>query len=815
MGKAQEKREAAEKAAAKKAEKDAKKAALKEARAAKKALKAQVKEAVEAQKKPLPPKPEELNENNWNDASQKALDDALRSHAPLPNQVERWRLISRDVPSYSSRACALRFLEVRKNIKKLKDWEAECRAVTLANAALSKLDGRAKKDIEEKARRAYQEKAGVKTEEEKAAEDARQLAEAKMGRVLKADDGAAADLLAAQGVVATFAAPPAKAHRNVKDVNVSNLGVSFHGAPILDGTTFVMNWGNRYGFVGRNGSGKSTVMRCIGARAIPIPAAIDIYHLTTEYPPTDETALEAVMKVDDERNECEREVDELNDLMASDALDEDAHNDAADRLNVLYERLEELDAATAEARATDILTGLGFSADRQKQKTKDFSGGWRMRVALARALFIQPALLLLDEPTNHLDMEAVVWLEDYLSKWQKMLFMVCHSQDFLNNVCTHICHLDQLHKQLVYYKGNYDSFVETKRDLQTEQMKRWEAEQADLKQMKEYVAKFGHGTAKLARQGKSKEKLLAKKMASGLTEKPVEELSLKFRFPDPGHLSPPVLQVNELTFGYGDGPNLYENVDFGLDLDSRIALVGPNGAGKSTLVKIINGELTPRRGAVRPHGHLKMTKFTQHFEDVLDFTKTPLQWFMDRYPETTREDARKWLGRYGTSGVVQQQTMSQLSEGQKAKVVFCHMAKQSAHILLLDEPTNALDMEMIDSLADAIKAFKGGVVLVSHDMRLISQVTEEIWIVDKGLRKYEGDIGNFKMDLRRQMKLEKEDKKKKKSPKLAPKAPSPPPSFRLDQAPPPAPPPARNLDALRGTAPAAYVPPGRRGDGAW
>ena len=586
---------------------------------------------------------------------------------------------------------------------------------------------------------------------------------------------------------------------------------------------------HRYGFVGRNGSGKSTVMRCIGARAIPIPAAIDIYHLTTEYPPTDETALDAVMKVDAERAECEREVDELNDLLTSETLDEDEQSDGADRLNALYERLEELDATTAEARATEILLGLGFSTERQQQKTRDFSGGWRMRVALARALFIQPALLLLDEPTNHLDMEAVVWLEDYLSKWSKMLFMVCHSQDFLNNVCTHICHLDQLHKRLEYTKGNYDMFVETKRIDLKEHKKKWEAEQADLKKMKDYVAKFGGGTAKNSRQAKSKEKLLAKKMAGGVVEKPVEEVSLKFRFPDPGHLSSPVLQVNELAFGYGDGPDLYENVDFGLDLDSRVALVGPNGAGKSTLVKIINGELAPRKGAVRPHGHLKMTKFTQHFEDLLDFTKAPLQWFMDMYPDLTKEDARKWLGRYGTSGVVQQQTMSQLSEGQKAKVVFCHMAKQSAHILLLDEPTNALDMEMIDSLADAIKEFKGGVVLVSHDMRLISQVAKEIWIVDHGLKTYKGDILNFKMDLRRQMKLEADSKVTSKKSKWAPTpepVQTPPPSFRLDQ-PPPAPsfrpdqppplPTNSRLAGLRGDSSGAYVPPSRRdnSDGAW
>ncbi|KAH8096508.1 ATPase [Aureococcus anophagefferens] len=351
-------------------------------------------------------------------------------------------------------------------------------------------------------------------------------------------------------------------------------------------------------------------------------------------------------------------------------------------------------------------------------------------------------------------MEAVVWLEDYLSRWTKMLFMVCHSQDFLNNVCTHVVHLDAAHRRLAYYRGNYDMFVETRRDAAVEQLKKYDAEQADIKAMKEYVAKFGHGNSKMAKQGKSKEKLLTKKLASGLTEKPVEEMSLKFRFPDPGHIPPPVLQVNDLTFGYPGCPAL-RGVEFGLDLDSRIALVGPNGAGKSTLVKIINGELTPRLG------------------------------------QLTREDARKWLGRYGTSGVVQMQVMSQLSEGQKAKVVFCKMAKESAHLLLLDEPTNALDMEMIDSLADAIKHFSGGVVLVSHDMRLISQVAEEIWIIDKGVSKYTGDILNFKMDLRKQMQLDDGARRKGASPltppaRAAPPAPAPP-SFRLDQAPPPPP----------------------------
>ena len=343
-----------------------------------------------------------------------------------------------------------------------------------------------------------------------------------------------------------------------------------------------------------------------------------------------------------------------------------------------------------------------------------------------------------------------MWLEDYLSKWNKILFMVSHSQDFMNNVCTHIVHHSK--KRLTYYSGNYDSFVKVREEKEEEQEKRYKAEQDQIKHMKQYVAKFGQGNAKMAKQAQSKEKLLDKMLKGGLTDKVEHEKALDFKFPDPQKLSPPVLQCNDITFGYPGCEILYSHVDFGIDLDSRVALVGPNGAGKSTLLKLMTGELAPLTGAVRPHAHLRISKFTQHFLDVLDLTVSPLDYFLTLWPDMTRDEGRKFLGRYGISGSVQTQVMGQLSDGQKSRVVLAKMAKESPHVLFLDEPTNHLDMESIDSLAKAINNFSGGMVLVSHDMRLISQVAQEIWLCDKRtVTKYVGEISDFKMQLRRQL----------------------------------------------------------------
>jgi len=536
-------------------------------------------------------------------------------------------------------------------------------------------------------------------------------------------------------------------HPESRDLHLSTISLRYHGAELLTDASCELNSGRRYGLLGPNGCGKSTLMEALASRELPIPRHFDIFHLQNEVEPSDKTALECVMEVDEERRLLEEEADEL----ASRSDDEMAH----DRLMDIYERLDELEAGTAEATACRLLHGLGFTPIMQATKTRDFSGGWRMRVSLARALFVKPSILLLDEPTNHLDLEACVWLEEELKTYKRILVLVSHSQDFLNGVCSNIITMAQ--KKLITYTGNFDQYCITKSELEENQMKAYKREQDEIAHMKDYIARFGHGSAKLARQAQSKEKTLAKMVEGGLTQKVETERSINFYFPDCGKLPPPVLAVNHISFGYReDRPLIYKDLDFGMDLDTRIALVGPNGAGKSTLLKLLCGELTPTDGIVRTHQHLKFGRFHQHLHEILEMDCSSLDWMLKTFPkEKDVEKMRKFLGRYGLTGKQQTCPIGQLSDGQRSRVIFAWLSFQNPHMLLLDEPTNHLDIETIDALAEAINEFDGGMVLVSHDFRLIMQVAKEIWVCEKGtVKKWKGDIFSYKKTLKEKVKAD-------------------------------------------------------------
>jgi len=523
--------------------------------------------------------------------------------------------------------------------------------------------------------------------------------------------------------------------------------ITFQGAVLLDDTDLKLSWGQRYGLLGSNGCGKSTMMDTIGFREVPIPGHFDIYHLRGEMPASEKTALETVLEVDEKKAMLEAEVERVTEEEGAES----------DRLSELYDMLDDMDAATAQARAATILHGLGFSPEMQAKQVKNFSGGWRMRISLARALFVKPSILILDEPTNHLDLETCLWLEKELSSYKQILLITSHSQDFLDNVCTNIITFQEQH--LVYYRGNYTSYVKAREEKEQVQQKKYEWEQEQIAHMKEYIARFGHGSSKLAKQAQSKEKTLEKMVRDGLTEPVKREKSIFFDFPDVGRLPPPVIAFNDISFGYNPQQILYKNVNCGVDLDSRIALVGPNGTGKSTLLKLISGDNMPLDGTISRHSHVKVAFYHQHLDEVLDLEMTVLDWMEKQYPKDflDRVKTRSWVGRYGLTGKAQTCPMGHLSDGMKRRVLFCWIACQNAHLLLLDEPTNHLDLETIDSLARAINRFDGGMVLVSHDFRLITQVAKEIWLVeDQNVKVWPDTIDKYKEHLACQMGLYEE-----------------------------------------------------------
>ncbi|KAF4116954.1 ATP-binding cassette sub-family F member 3 [Onychostoma macrolepis] len=530
------------------------------------------------------------------------------------------------------------------------------------------------------------------------------------------------------------------------DIRIENFDVSFGERCLLQGTELCLASGRRYGLIGRNGLGKTTLLKMLASRSLRVPSHISILHVEQEVAGDDTVALQSVLESDTVREELLKEERTLNAHIANGTAD----GLESVRLSEIYAKLEEIEADKAPARASVILAGLGFSAKMQQQATKEFSGGWRMRLALARALFARPDLLLLDEPTNMLDVRAILWLENYLQTWQSTILVVSHDRNFLNAVVTDIIHLHS--QRLESYRGDYENFIKTKEDRLKNQHREYEAQLQYREHIQVFIDRFRYN-ANRAAQVQSKLKLLEK-----LPElKPiVKESEVILRFPDNFEkLSPPILQLDEVEFGYTPDLRLFNSLSVSADLESRICIVGENGAGKSTALKLLMGELTPVNGSRYAHRNLKIGYFSQHHVDQLDLNVCSIELLLKRFPGHTEEEYRHQLGRYGITGELATRPVASLSGGQKSRVAFAQMTMPCPNFYILDEPTNHLDMETIEALAKALNNFKGGVVLVSHDERLIRIVCKELWVCEAGrVHRVDGGFDEYKDILQEQFRRE-------------------------------------------------------------
>lgn len=489
--------------------------------------------------------------------------------------------------------------------------------------------------------------------------------------------------------------------------------------------------------IGRNGVGKSTLLRAIMEKSqIVIPSNVMALHVEQEIVGDDTSVLDTVVKCDHERlwlQDMEKRLLAKSEAMATDESADKTEEAKINGIGLMevYDRLEEIEHETAETRAAVILAGLGFDTEAQQRPTKEFSGGWRMRIALSCALFMRPDLLLLDEPTNHLDVDALTWLEDFIENWEKTTVIVSHDRGFLNKVSTATIFLNR--KRLGYYGGNYDTFIRVRAEHRSNQDALTKQKDAKVAHLKQFIARFGQGHKKMAKQAQSRMKLLDK-IQEEAVDVDFDDPYLKLEFPSPAPLPPPCISVSNCSFGYNSNNLLYQNLNFGVDCESRVAIVGPNGAGKSTFLKLLDGTLEPTDGAVRRHAKVSIALFTQHHIDMMDPESDSVNHMKRLDKDKPVEDCRKYLGRFGLGGELALQPIKTLSGGQKSRVAFAELAMKGPHILMLDEPTNHLDLETIEALAMALNKYEGGVVLVSHDERLISLVADEIWVVAPGYK---------------------------------------------------------------------------------
>lgn len=527
----------------------------------------------------------------------------------------------------------------------------------------------------------------------------------------------------------------AKGVNRAQDIRIENFDVAYGDRKLLEGADLLLVCGRRYGLVGRNGLGKTTLLRMISSGQLHIPSHISVLHVEQEVTGDDTTALDSVLQCDTARQTLIDREKAINERLNSGDNDVELSNELAD----IYAQLGSMEADKAPAKASVILAGLGFSPDMQRRATKTFSGGWRMRLALARALFSKPDLLLLDEPTNMLDMKAIIWLENYLQSWPTTLLVVSHDRHFLDTVPTDILFLHSA--TIESYRGNYEKFEKAKNEKLRNRTRELEAQQQHRAHVQEFIDRFRYN-ANRASSVQSKIKMLDK-----LPElKPIEkEVEVVLRFPEVEPLSPPILQLKEVSFGYDSSRLILREVELGATLESRICIVGDNGAGKTTLLKLILGILTPTSGTRIAHRNLRFAYFSQHHVDQLAMNTSAVELLQEAFPGKPVEEYRRQLGSFGISNDLALQSVGSLSGGQKSRVAFAKMCMSRPNFLILDEPTNHLDIESIQALGLAINKYTGGVILVSHDERLIRMVCQELWVCSNGtVKSLEGGFDEYR-----------------------------------------------------------------------
>ncbi|MCH2066699.1 MAG: ATP-binding cassette domain-containing protein [Shimia sp.] len=512
-------------------------------------------------------------------------------------------------------------------------------------------------------------------------------------------------------------------------LKISDISYSVEGRPLFEGASATIPTGHKVGLIGRNGAGKTTLFRLIRGElsleggGITLPQRARIGGVAQEVPSNDVSLIDTVLAADTERAALLAESETATD---------------SNRIAEIQTRLSDIDAWSAEARAASILKGLGFDHEDQQLPCSAYSGGWRMRVALAAVLFSQPDYLLLDEPTNYLDLEGALWLENYLVKYPHTVLIISHDRELLNRSVGAILHLDE--RKLAYYTGTYDQFAKQRAEQRAVQAAAAKKQQAQREHLQAFVDRFKAKASK-AKQAQSRVKMLEK--MTPITA-PEDAARVVFTFPKPEELSPPIIAIEGGSTGYGDTVVL-DKLNLRIDQDDRIALLGKNGQGKSTLAKLLSSRLEPMSGKFTTSSKLRIGFFAQHQVDELYVDETPIQHLMRERPAEGQARLRARLAGFGLGAAHAETEVGRLSGGQKARLSLLLATLDAPHLLILDEPTNHLDIESREALVEALTAYSGAVILVSHDMHLLTLVADRLWLVKDGtVKPYEEDLQAYR-----------------------------------------------------------------------